>query len=51
MDPYLIVLLALIVVSVLFRIRRTYRKTAKSDKSAQIQRQLQELRKKRDEDR
>ncbi|MCU6796801.1 hypothetical protein OB236_32210 [Paenibacillus sp. WQ 127069] len=42
--------MVVILVVLIFRLRTTFRKAKKFDKSDQIQRQLAELRKKRDED-
>jgi uncharacterized membrane protein len=50
MDPFLLLFLVVILVFLIFRLRTTFRKAKKFDKSDQIQRQLAELRKKRDED-
>lgn len=49
MDGVLILFAALIVLMIVFRLRKTYRRVSKFDRSAQIQERLRELRKKRDE--
>jgi uncharacterized membrane protein len=50
MEPFTLIVLVIILVFLFFRLRRTFRKAKGFDRSDEIQRQLQELRKKRDED-
>ncbi|WP_179232698.1 hypothetical protein [Paenibacillus rigui] len=50
MEPFVIAVLAVIVVSVLMRIRMTYRRARKEDRTEEIQSRLAALRKKRDEE-
>ncbi|WP_248927863.1 hypothetical protein [Paenibacillus hamazuiensis] len=50
MDGIVWFFLALIVLTIVFRLRFTYRKFRKLDRGEQIQERLRELRKKRDED-
>jgi len=51
MDKFVIIAVALAVVSVIFRLRSAYRKSRINvDKGAQIAKKLEELRKKRDEE-
>lgn len=50
MEPFVIVVLAVVGVSVMLRIRTTYRKARSEDRSEQIQSRLAALRKKKDEE-
>jgi Flp pilus assembly protein TadB len=49
MEPYIIIL-ALIALLTLFRLRMTFRRARKFDRTNEIQTKLADLRKKRDED-
>jgi uncharacterized membrane protein len=50
MDPVIFIVLVIIVIFVLFRLRSTFRRAKKFDRTDEIQNKLTELRKKRDED-
>lgn len=49
MDTVMMILLALLLITSLFRLGRNYRGTRRSDRGGEIKRKLAELRKKRDE--
>ncbi|MCS7460261.1 hypothetical protein N0M98_08910 [Paenibacillus doosanensis] len=50
MDSFLIIVLAAVAAGVLLRVRSTYKKIKRADKSEEIQRKLAELRRRREEE-
>jgi uncharacterized membrane protein len=50
MEPFTLIVLVIILFFLFFRLRRTFQKAKNFDRSDEIQDQLRELRKKRDED-
>jgi hypothetical protein len=50
MDPVIVIVMVIIVLFVLLRLRSTFRRAKRFDRTDEIQNKLEELRKKRDED-
>jgi flagellar biogenesis protein FliO len=50
MDPVIVIVLVIIAIFILFRLKSTFQRAKRFDRSDEIQNKLVELRKKRDEE-